>query len=261
MRAFRAGVPWDATLHSWTLLDSHDIARFRTVAGSRERALVGIGLQMTTPGVPMLFAGDELGLEGAWGEDARRTMPWDRPETWDAALLDDVPAAARAAALERRARARRHPLRCTSATTRSRTCARRGGERLLCLAARARARPDSPAARRARRAALETLYGDEATLGGDGRVLPGDGPAFHVWRIGDEGAVTVAEVAFNDVDKVYDNGVQAVDELSLEIARRRVPRARRPVRLRQDDRAADGRRARGDLRRRRSRSATASSTS
>ena len=24
---------------------------------------------MTTPGVPMVFAGDELGLEGAWGED------------------------------------------------------------------------------------------------------------------------------------------------------------------------------------------------
>ena len=43
-------------LHSWTLLDSHDTARFRTVAGSRERHVVGIGLQMTTPGVPMVFA-------------------------------------------------------------------------------------------------------------------------------------------------------------------------------------------------------------
>ena len=48
--------------------------------GSRERQLVGVGLQMTTPGVPMVFAGDELGLEGDWGEDARRTMPWDAPE-------------------------------------------------------------------------------------------------------------------------------------------------------------------------------------
>ncbi len=26
----------------------------------------------------MVFAGDEIGLEGEWGEDARRTMPWDR---------------------------------------------------------------------------------------------------------------------------------------------------------------------------------------
>ena len=70
------------------LLDSHDTARFRVVSGSRERHVVGIGLQMTTPGVPMVFAGDEVGLEGAWGEDARRTMPWDRPETWDAELLE-----------------------------------------------------------------------------------------------------------------------------------------------------------------------------
>jgi alpha-glucosidase len=78
MRRFRAGVPWESVLHSWNLLDSHDTARFRTIAGTPDRHLVGIGLQMTLPGVPMIFAGDELGLEGAWGEDARRTMPWGR---------------------------------------------------------------------------------------------------------------------------------------------------------------------------------------
>ena len=32
-RAFRAGVPWQSTLHSWALLDSHDSPRF-----SRRRA-------------------------------------------------------------------------------------------------------------------------------------------------------------------------------------------------------------------------------
>jgi alpha-glucosidase len=79
LRAFRAGVPWDAVLNSWNLLDSHDTARFRTIAGTPERHLVGVGLQMTLPGVPMVFAGDELGLEGQWGEDARRTMPWGEP--------------------------------------------------------------------------------------------------------------------------------------------------------------------------------------
>jgi alpha-glucosidase len=88
MRAYRAGVSWDATVNSWTLLDSHDTARFRTVSGTRERHVAGIGLQMTTPGVPVIFAGDEIGLEGEWGEDARRTMPWDRPETWDRELLE-----------------------------------------------------------------------------------------------------------------------------------------------------------------------------
>ena len=87
MRRFRAGMPWSSVLHSWTILDSHDTARFRTIAGSRERQVVGIGLQMTTPGVPLVFAGGEIGLEGEWGEDARRTMPWESPETWDTELL------------------------------------------------------------------------------------------------------------------------------------------------------------------------------
>ena len=41
------------------------------------------GLQFTLPGVPMVFAGDEIGLEGVNGEDARRPMPWHRPEAWD----------------------------------------------------------------------------------------------------------------------------------------------------------------------------------
>ena len=86
LRRFRAGVPWEAVLNSWNLLDSHDTARFRTIAGTPERHLAGVGLQMTLPGVPMVFAGDELGLEGAWGEDARRTMPWGKP--WDEPFLD-----------------------------------------------------------------------------------------------------------------------------------------------------------------------------
>src|SRR5262249_37745479 len=63
MQAFRAGLPWDVSLQSWLPLDTHDTPRFRTVSGSRGRQLVGVGLQMTTPGVPMIFAGDELGLE------------------------------------------------------------------------------------------------------------------------------------------------------------------------------------------------------
>ena len=67
MRAFRAGLPWESVLHSWTLLDSHDTARFRTVAGSRERQLVGIGLQLTTPGVPMIFAAGRDRARGRLG--------------------------------------------------------------------------------------------------------------------------------------------------------------------------------------------------
>lgn len=175
MRVFRAGVPWESGLHSWTLLDSHDTARFRTVTSSRERHAVGIGLQMTSPGVPVVFAGDELGLEGAWGEDARRTMPWQHPERWDTQLLETY--------------------RALIALRRSSEALARGGlryvhigrdavaylretrdERLLCLAARASHKPIPVPFTQ-----LETLYGEDVQDG----VLPADGPAFHVWRITD----------------------------------------------------------------------------
>jgi alpha-glucosidase len=182
MRAFSCGVPWQFVLHSWTLLDSHDSPRFRTIVGARDVQLVGIGLQMTMPGVPMVFAGDELGLEGAWGEDARRTMPWDRPESWDAALLEEF--------------------RRLIALRRSSAALATGGvryayvdddviaylretreERLLCLASR-----DQHAAVRLSLSALETreletLYGSDAELDGADAVLPADGPSFHVWRL------------------------------------------------------------------------------
>jgi len=149
------------------------------MAGSKERQLVGIGLQMTTPGVPMVFAGDELGLEGEWGEDARRTMPWGEELP---ALFDEY---RRLIGLRRK-----HPALA------------RGGirfafvdgdviaylretrdERLLCLASR-----DEHASVRLPLAALgaselETLYGDDAELESGDAVLPAAGPAFHVWRL------------------------------------------------------------------------------
>jgi alpha-glucosidase len=35
------------------------------------------------PGIPMLWAGDEIGQEGVNGEDGRRPFPWDNPDEWD----------------------------------------------------------------------------------------------------------------------------------------------------------------------------------
>jgi alpha-glucosidase len=184
MRTFRAGLPWQSVLHSWTLLDSHDTARFRSVAGSRERQVVGLGLQMTTPGVPMVYAGDELGLEGDWGEDARRPMPWHRPETWDMALLMDY---RRLISLRRRSPAlARGGIRYAHVDADAIAYLRETrSERLLCLAAR-----DDHAPIRLPLAALDTrelepLVGSgEATVADGSVTLPADGPAFHVWRLG-----------------------------------------------------------------------------
>jgi alpha-glucosidase len=184
MRAFRAGIPWQFVLNSWLILDSHDSPRFRTIAGSRERQLVGIGLQMTSPGVPTIFAGDELGLEGAWGEDGRRTMPWDRAETWD----NELHAA----------------YRRLVALRRSHEALARGGhrfayvddevivylretrsERLLCLASRAEHAPVRLPFAALGCQGLDTLYGDDAEVDGGDAIFPAAGPSFHLWRLND----------------------------------------------------------------------------
>jgi alpha-glucosidase len=182
MTGFRAGIPWSASLHSWAILDSHDVIRFRTLTGSRERQLVGVGLQMTTPGVPMVFAGAEIGLEGDWGEDARRPMPWSRPETWDAAALDGY---RDLIALRRSHHALAHGgIRYAHVSEDAIAYVRETrDETLLCLATRA----DGPATRLSAPAlgasGLETLFGNDAAIEGDEAVLPAGGPAFHVWRI------------------------------------------------------------------------------
>jgi alpha-glucosidase len=45
---------------------------------------------LTYPGVPSIFAGDEIGLEGSWGEDGRRTINWQDRSGWDHAFMDHV---------------------------------------------------------------------------------------------------------------------------------------------------------------------------
>ncbi len=182
MRRFRAGVPWTQVLHSWVILDSHDTARFRTIAGSRERQLVGVGLQMTSPGVPMVFAGSELGLEGDWGEDARRTMPWSRPESWDDELGDGY---RELIALRRRSSAlARGGIRYVHVSEDAIAYLREARDEIvLCLAARAAHAPIRLDLGALGGRELETLYGGDASLATDEALLPGAGPAFHAWRV------------------------------------------------------------------------------
>jgi alpha-glucosidase len=51
--------------------------------GDKNAHIAAMTLMMTYPGVPSIFAGDEIGLEGSWGEDARRTINWDDTSGWD----------------------------------------------------------------------------------------------------------------------------------------------------------------------------------
>jgi alpha-glucosidase len=82
MTTFRASVPWTATLHAFNQLGSHDTARFRTVAGNSAAQLAAVGLLCTSPGLPVVFAGDEVGLTGGDPLTCRQPMPWTRVR-WD----------------------------------------------------------------------------------------------------------------------------------------------------------------------------------
>lgn len=79
MREFLAHIPWKVALSHWNNLDSHDTARIRTLIGDERLVRVAIGLLMTFPGVPMMFAGDEQGAVGSTGEQSRVTMDWESP--------------------------------------------------------------------------------------------------------------------------------------------------------------------------------------
>jgi len=75
-REFAAAFPWRTRLHTMNALDTHDTPRFATSA--REGAvLVAVGLAMTMPGIPVVWAGDEFGFTAADGEQARTPIPWD----------------------------------------------------------------------------------------------------------------------------------------------------------------------------------------
>jgi alpha-glucosidase len=78
-RQFSAGFPWQTRLATMNALDTHDTPRFAT------HALPGVipvalGLSMTLPGIPVVFAGDEFGLTGIDGEHSRTPMPWSRSD-------------------------------------------------------------------------------------------------------------------------------------------------------------------------------------
>ena len=85
------------------MVTSHDVERIMTIMGdapsrhdmskdfhaqfnldgyalelAKERATLVLGLQMTLPGVPCIFYGDEIGMQGYGDPFCRQTFPWDK---------------------------------------------------------------------------------------------------------------------------------------------------------------------------------------
>lgn len=72
------------------LLGSHDTPRFVSMCGGDPAAhRLATVVQMTLPGAPCIYYGDEVGIEGGPDPDCRRSFPRD-PQTWDTARRDFV---------------------------------------------------------------------------------------------------------------------------------------------------------------------------
>ena len=83
-----AGIfPWHVRMHNLNALDTHDTGRFKTFAipGAQR---VAAGMQFTFPGIPMIFAGDEFGLDGWNGESSRTPIPWNGERPSDPAMIE-----------------------------------------------------------------------------------------------------------------------------------------------------------------------------
>ena len=71
--------PQETNLRMYNPLDSHDTARFLFSCGNDiARLRLGVALQMTLPGCPAIFYGDEIGITGDNDPLCRQAMQWDK---------------------------------------------------------------------------------------------------------------------------------------------------------------------------------------
>ncbi|MFM7030512.1 MAG: glycoside hydrolase family 13 protein [Micrococcales bacterium] len=84
---FAAAFPWHVRLNTMNALNTHDTPRFKsyTLAGAQR---VAAGLQFTFPGIPVVWAGDEFGLDGFNGEKSRTPIPWNDERPSDRSMIE-----------------------------------------------------------------------------------------------------------------------------------------------------------------------------
>ena len=87
MEQYRAGLSHQQQLRMFNQLNSHDTARFKSLLG-KDVARLGLAVVwlFTWPGVPCIYYGDEVGIEGNNDPWCRRPFPWD-PQHQDQTLL------------------------------------------------------------------------------------------------------------------------------------------------------------------------------
>ncbi|OHD36077.1 MAG: hypothetical protein A2355_07880 [Spirochaetes bacterium RIFOXYB1_FULL_32_8] len=71
------------------LLSSHDVERFLFIAdGDRKKLKTAIMFQLTMPGSPGIYYGDEIGMNGGNDPSNRATFPWYDTNLWDNEILE-----------------------------------------------------------------------------------------------------------------------------------------------------------------------------
>ena len=79
---------WEINLAQLNLLDSHDTARALWIMGEDKSALrLAVLYQMTMPGAPCIYYGDEIGLSAGDDPLCRAAFPWHNEKSWDTDLL------------------------------------------------------------------------------------------------------------------------------------------------------------------------------
>ena len=87
---------WEVTQVQLNILDSHDLPRLDSQARGNLNAIeLAVLVQMTLPGAPCVYYGDEIGIQGTEDFDstfndanARWAFPWDDHSEWKEGLLD-----------------------------------------------------------------------------------------------------------------------------------------------------------------------------
>jgi len=82
--------PRQNALAQLNLMDSHDMPRFLSmVSGKKEVFKLATLFQMTYPGAPCIYYGDEIGLMGGRDPENRAAFPWDKSH-WDHDLRNAI---------------------------------------------------------------------------------------------------------------------------------------------------------------------------
>ncbi len=185
MRAFSA-IPWAARQASLTMVSSHDTPRIATITDDPRLTEVAVAAMIAHPGVPMIWAGDEIGLQGRTGEAGRVPFPWERPESWNQELMSVF---GRLCAVRRDSQAlRRGGLRWVHVDADRMVWLREAqDESMLVLLARASGPPIALAADLLGLGdgmGARNVYGGASLAQSAGLAeLPGDGPMVQMWRL------------------------------------------------------------------------------